>query len=442
VSAKTQHNEVAPAQHELAPVFSTTNVATDHNQLTMEILERVAERHGLACLLHEKPFAGVNGSGKHNNWSLSTNDGQNLLDPGTTPHENAQFLTFLAAIIKAVDVYADLLRVSAANPGNDHRLGANEAPPAIISIFLGDQLSDILTQISAGNLNSSKQGGELTIGVSTLPPLPKDNTDRNRTSPFAFTGNKFEFRMVPSSASISGPNFVTNTIVAQTLSEIADELEGATNFNAKLHEILQRIVKEHGRIVFNGNGYSEEWVVEAESRGLANIRSTVESVPSLITETAINLFESHAVLTKAELESRYEITLEAYIKQINIEALTMLDMAKRQIMPSTIKFVTELAGSIIAVKSTGVDADLSAQTEMLSEVSSVLAALKQNISHLENVSTAAGEMHGDSYKQASFYKDTVFTAMEELRKNADQLETLVDAKLWPIPTYAEMLFNI
>jgi glutamine synthetase len=442
VSAKTQHNEVAPAQHELAPVFSTTNVATDHNQLTMEILKRVAERHGLACLLHEKPFAGVNGSGKHNNWSLSTNDGQNLLDPGTTPHENAQFLTFLAAIIKAVDVYADLLRVSAANPGNDHRLGANEAPPAIISIFLGDQLSDILTQISAGNLNSSKQGGELTIGVSTLPPLPKDNTDRNRTSPFAFTGNKFEFRMVPSSASISGPNFVTNTIVAQTLSEIADELEGATNFNAKLHEILQRIVKEHGRIVFNGNGYSEEWVVEAESRGLANIRSTVESVPSLITETAINLFESHAVLTKAELESRYEITLEAYIKQINIEALTMLDMAKRQIMPSTIKFVTELAGSIIAVKSTGVDADLSAQTEMLSEVSSVLAALKQNISHLENVSTAAGEMHGDSYKQASFYKDTVFTAMEELRKNADQLETLVDAKLWPIPTYAEMLFNI
>jgi glutamine synthetase len=442
VSAKTQHNEVAPAQHELAPVFSTTNVATDHNQLTMEILKRVAERHGLACLLHEKPFAGVNGSGKHNNWSLSTNDGQNLLDPGTTPHENAQFLTFLAAIIKAVDVYADLLRVSAANPGNDHRLGANEAPPAIISIFLGDQLSDILTQISAGNLNSSKQGGELTIGVSTLPPLPKDNTDRNRTSPFAFTGNKFEFRMVPSSASISGPNFVTNTIVAQTLSEIADELEGATNFNAKLHEILQRIVKDHGRIVFNGNGYSEEWVVEAESRGLANIRSTVESVPSLITETAINLFESHAVLTKAELESRYEITLEAYIKQINIEALTMLDMAKRQIMPSTIKFVTELAGSIIAVKSTGVDADLSAQTEMLSEVSSVLAALKQNISHLENVSTAAGEMHGDSYKQASFYKDTVFTAMEELRKNADQLETLVDAKLWPIPTYAEMLFNI
>jgi glutamine synthetase len=442
VSAKTQHNEVAPAQHELAPVFSTTNVATDHNQLTMEILKRVAERHGLACLLHEKPFAGVNGSGKHNNWSLSTNDGQNLLDPGTTPHENAQFLTFLAAIIKAVDVYADLLRVSAANPGNDHRLGANEAPPAIISIFLGDQLSDILTQISAGNLNSSKQGGELTIGVSTLPPLPKDNTDRNRTSPFAFTGNKFEFRMVPSSASISGPNFVTNTIVAQTLSEIADELEGATNFNAKLHEILQRIVKDHGRIVFNGNGYSEEWVVEAESRGLANIRSTVESVPSLITETAINLFESHAVLTKAELESRYEITLEAYIKQINIEALTMLDMAKRQIMPSTIKFVTELAGSIIAVKSTGVDADLSAQTEMLSEVSSVLAALKQNISHLENVCTAAGEMHGDSYKQASFYKDTVFTAMEELRKNADQLETLVDAKLWPIPTYAEMLFNI
>jgi len=442
VLAKTQHNEVAPAQHELAPIFTTTNVATDHNQLTMEILKKVAEHHGLACLLHEKPFAGVNGSGKHNNWSLSTDDGQNLLDPGRTPHENAQFLTFLLAVIKAVDVYADVLRVSAANPGNDHRLGANEAPPAVISIFLGDQLTDILKQIEKGELTSSKQGGALQIGVTTLPELPKDNTDRNRTSPFAFTGNKFEFRMVPSSASISGPNFVLNTIAAQTLAEIADELEGVTDFNSKLQEVLHRIVKNHSRVVFNGNGYSDEWLQEAEKRGLPNIRSTVESVPYLVTEKAVKLFETHGVLNKKELESRAEITLENYIKTINIEALTMLHMANRQILPASIKYITSLAKSINAVKQTGVDADLSAQSELLSTVSLLTASFKKKTAHLEKVNAEAGELHGDTYEQALFYKNVVFSAMTSLREDGDQLEDLVDAEFWPLPTYADMLFNI
>lgn len=442
VSAKTQHNEVAPAQHEIAPIFATTNIATDHNQLVMEMLKKVAERHGLACLLHEKPFAGVNGSGKHNNWSLSTDDGQNLLDPGKTPHENAQFLTFLLAVIKAVDEYAELLRVSAANPGNDHRLGANEAPPAIISIFLGDQLTDIVHQIELGELTSSKQGGTLQIGVSTLPALPKDNTDRNRTSPFAFTGNKFEFRMVPSSASISGPNFVLNTIVAQTLSEIADELEGAADFHGKLQEILQRIVKAHSRVIFNGNGYSDEWVAEAERRGLPNIRSTVEAMPHLVSDKAIKLFTTHGVLSQTELESRCEITLENYVKTINIEALTTLSIAKRQIMPSVIKFTTQLAKSINAIKATGIAADTSAQAELLTEVSSILVSLKQNIAQLDKVTVEAAEFEGDTYDQALFYKNVVFGAMSAVRADADELEGLVDKEFWPLPTYADMLFNV
>ncbi len=442
VLAKTQHNEVAPAQHELAPIFSTTNVATDHNQLTMELMKKVAERHGLACLLHEKPFAGVNGSGKHNNWSLSTDDGQNLLDPGHTPHENAQFLTFLLAVIKAVDTYAELLRVSAANPGNDHRLGANEAPPAIISIFLGDQLTDIISQIEKGELTNSKQGGALKIGVTTLPDLPKDNTDRNRTSPFAFTGNKFEFRMVPSSASISGPNFVLNTITAQALAEIAEELEGAADFNAALQEILQRIVKQHSRVIFNGNGYTDEWVGEAERRGLPNIRSTVESVPYLSAEKSVRLFEAHGVLNKAELEARGEIVLETYIKTINIEALTMLYMANRQILPAAVKYATKLAKSINAIKETGIDADISAQGELLTLVSAKMGSLRQNIVALEKASDQAAAMHGDTYEQALFYKNEVFSAMDALRQDADELETLVDAEFWPIPTYADILFNV
>ncbi|WP_094546077.1 glutamine synthetase III [Petroclostridium xylanilyticum] len=443
VSAKTQHNEVAPAQHEIAPIFSTTNIATDHNQLTMEMLKKVAARHGLACLLHEKPFAGINGSGKHNNWSMSTNDGQNLLDPGHTPHENAQFLVFLCAVIKAIDDYAELLRVSAANPGNDHRLGANEAPPAIISVFLGEQLTDILEQLEvAGTAKSSKQGGELKIGVSTLPALPKDTTDRNRTSPFAFTGNKFEFRMVPSSASISGPNVVLNTIVAETLCQIADRLEGASDFNAEVQALLKEIVVNHKRVIFNGNGYSEEWVEEAERRGLPNIKSTVEAIPYLISEKSIKLFEKHKVFSSTELHSRYEIHLENYIKQINIEALTMLDMAKRQILPAVVKYTNELASSINAVKAAGVDADISVQEEMLREVSATLVSFKKNIATLEKVTAEAANMHGDTYKQACFYRDEVFAAMGRLRVDGDKLETLVDAALWPMPTYAELLFYV
>ncbi|MDK2805594.1 MAG: glutamine synthetase [Thermoanaerobacterium sp.] len=356
ISAKTEHNEVAPAQHELAPIFNTTNIATDHNQLTMDTMKKVALRNDLVCLLHEKPFAGVNGSGKHNNWSMSTDDGLNLLDPGTTPHENAQFLVFLCSVIKAIDEYADLLRVSCATPGNDHRLGANEAPPAIISIFLGEQLTDILEQISeSGSATNSKQGGELKIGVTTLPTLHKDSTDRNRTSPFAFTGNKFEFRMVGSSSSIATANYILNTIVAEVLSEVADRLENANNFNEEVQKILKEIVTNHKRVIFNGNGYSEEWVKEAEKRGLPNISSTVDAIPALLKDKNVKVMEKHGVLSKVELESRYEIMLENYAKTINIEALTMLDIAKRQLLPAVIKFIKEVADSVNAAKSTGLD---------------------------------------------------------------------------------------
>jgi len=442
VSAKTRHNEVAPSQHELAPIFNTTNIAADQNQLTMETMKKVANRHGLVCLLHEKPFAGVNGSGKHNNWSFGTDDGLNLLDPGSTPHENAQFLVFLAAIIKAVDVNADLLRLSAANSGNDHRLGANEAPPAIISIFLGEQLTDILEQIEKGPATSSKQSGMMTIGVSTLPPLPKDATDRNRTSPFAFTGNKFEFRMVPSSASISGANVVFNTIVADALSEIADKLEKASDFNMAVQELLQNIAKEHGRVIFNGNGYSEEWVEEAAKRGLPNIPSTVEAIPALITEKSISLFTKHNVLSEVELHSRYEILLEEYSKQINIEARTMIEMAKRQIIPATIKFTSELAGSINTIKTASDSIDVTVQTELLTEVSSSLASFKTKLDALEKLTKEAAEIEGGSNVQAKFYRESVFAAMVELRTVGDHIETLVDEALWPIPTYGELLFQV
>lgn len=442
VSAKTKHNEVAPAQHELAPIFNTTNIATDHNQLTMETMKKTANRHGLVCLLHEKPFEGVNGSGKHNNWSIGTDDGHNLLDPGKTPHENAQFLVFLAAIIKAVDVHADLLRVSAANAGNDHRLGANEAPPAIISIFLGEQLTDILEQIEKGPATSSKQGGMMKIGVCTLPALPKDATDRNRTSPFAFTGNKFEFRMVPSSASISGPNVVLNTIVADILAEMADQLEKATDFNGAVQELLQDIVKKHGRIIFNGNGYSQEWVEEAAKRGLPNIPSTVEAIPALITEKSIDLFSKHGVFSGTELHSRYEILLEEYIKQINIEARTMIEMAKRQIIPATIKYVTDLAVSINTIKTASDSVDVTVQTDLLSELSASLASFKEKLAKLERVTEEAAAMEGDTNTQAKFYREGVFAAMGELRSIGDYMETLVDEKIWPMPTYGELLFQV
>jgi glutamine synthetase len=443
ISAKTRHNEVAPAQHELAPIFNTTNIATDHNHLVMETLRKVALRHGLVCLLHEKPFAGVNGSGKHNNWSMSTDDGQNLLDPGKTPHDNAQFLLFLCAVIQAVDEYADLLRVSAANSGNDHRLGANEAPPAIISIFLGEQLTDILEQIENGGATSSKSGGILKIGVSTLPQLPKDSTDRNRTSPFAFTGNKFEFRMVPSSLSIGGPNTVLNTVVAETLSRIADRIEKSGDVNAEIQKYVKEVVTNHKRIIFNGNNYSDEWVAEAEKRGLPNIRSTVASIPAMVAEKNIAIFEKHQVLSKVELHSRVEIMLENYVKTINIEALTMLEMAKRQILPAVIGFATTLADSICKIKAVSTSVSTSVQETLLSKVSDGISSFSANIAALEKALDSAEEAAGaDLQKLGEYYRDVIFTTMGKLRADSDKLENIVDVQAWPLPTYADMLFNV
>ena len=442
VSAKTQHKEVAPGQYEIAPIFATTNIATDHNQLIMDSLHKVADRHGMACLLHEKPFAGVNGSGKHNNWSLSTNEGVNLLEPGKTPHENAQFLTFLSAVIKAVDEYAELLRASAANVGNDHRLGANEAPPAIISIFLGEQLSDIIEQLKNGGPKISKQGGSLTVGVSTLPSLPKDSTDRNRTSPFAFTGNKFEFRMVPSSLSIAGPNVVINTIVAEVLSQIADRLEKAEDFHHELRSILKEIALKNSRVIFDGNGYSEEWVKEAEVRGLPHMHSTVEAISALISDKSIQVFEKHGVFSATELHSRYEIYLEQYSKSINIEAQTMIDIAKRQIFPAVMRYATELAQSVNSIRSAYAEADVTTQTTLLQEISSLLKEFNEKINTLQDVTAKARDLHGDANRQGIYCRDFVFTAMNELRSVADRLEVLVDYELWPLPSYTQMLFML
>ncbi|KUO70278.1 MAG: glutamine synthetase [Clostridia bacterium BRH_c25] len=442
VSAKTKHNEVAPAQHELASIYTTNNIATDHNQLTMETMRKVALRHGLVCLLHEKPFAGVNGSGKHNNWSMSTDDGVNLLDPGNTPHDNAQFLVFLFAVVKAVDEYAELLRFAAAVPGNDHRLGANEAPPAIISIFLGDQLTDILRQVENGGAKSSIQGGELKIGVTTLPALPKDSTDRNRTSAFAFTGNKFEFRMVGSSASIATANYVLNTIVAEALDGIASRLENAEDLEVKIKEILKEIAVNNKKVIFNGNGYSDEWIEEAAKRGLPNIPSTVEAAKALLDEKNIRVMEKHGVLSRVEIQSHYEIALENYTKIINIEALTMLEMAKRQILPAVIGYATKLAESINKINATGLDADISAQAELLTETSKLTASFKKNIACLEDAVDAAAGMHGDTYGQAYFYRYDIFEKMAILRADADKLETIVDREFWPVPTYGDILFNV
>ncbi len=419
--------------------FTTTNIATDHNQLVMETMKKVANRLDLVCLLHEKPFAGVNGSGKHNNWSMSTNDGQNLLEPGKTPHDNEQFLLFLAAVIQAVDEYADVLRVSTANPGNDHRLGANEAPPAIISIFLGDQLTDILEQIENGGAKSSKGGGELKLGVITLPALPKDSTDRNRTSPFAFTGNKFEFRMVGSSASIAEPNTALNTIVADTLSNIADRLEKAKDVDAEAQNIVTEIVKKHKRIIFNGNNYSEDWLKEAEKRGLPNIKSMVAAIPTLISEKTIKVYEKQGVLTKAEMHSRYEIFLEAYVKTINIEALTMLDMAKRQILPASLEYTGEVAATLSSLKT--VSAKSSAADKLLTDLTSTIDSFGKKIEALEATLAKNGN-NNDALKHAEYYRDVVFKAMETLRVDGDKLETMVDAKIWPLPTYADLLFRI
>jgi len=439
VLAKTKHNEVAPAQHELAPIYTTTNIATDHNQLVMETMKKVAGHYGLVCLLHEKPFAGVNGSGKHNNWSMSTNDGQNLLEPGNTPHDNEQFLLFLAAVIQAVDEYADVLRVSTANPGNDHRLGANEAPPAIISIFLGEQLTDILEQIENGGAKSSKVGGELKLGVTTLPALPKDSTDRNRTSPFAFTGNKFEFRMVGSSASIAEPNTALNTIVAEILSRIASRLEKAKDVDAEAQNIVTEIVKKHKRIIYNGNNYTDEWVKEAEKRGLPNIKSTVAAIPSLISEKAVKVYEKHGVLSKTEMHSRYEIFLEGYIKTINIEVLTMLDIAKRQILPASLEYAGKVAATLSSLKT--VAAKSSTADKLLAELTSTIDSFGKNIEALEAVSADNGHSN-DVLKHAEYYRDVVFTTMAKLRIDGDKLETMVDANIWPLPTYADLLFRV
>lgn len=441
ISAKTKHNEVAPAQHELAPIFSTTNIATDHNQITMEMMKKVALRHGLTCLLHEKPFAGVNGSGKHNNWSMSTNDGQNLLEPGQTPHENIQFLVFLCAVIKAVDDYSDLLRLSVASAGNDHRLGANEAPPAIVSIFLGDQLTDILMQLENGKAKGKSYNSILETGVASLPKLPKDATDRNRTSPFAFTGNKFEFRMLGSSASIAGCNFVLNTIVAEILQKFADKLEAASDFTNAVGALLAETVRDHKKIIFNGNNYSEEWVSEAESRGLPNLKSTVECIPTFIKDKNVAVFVKHGILSKSEIESRYEILLENYIKVINIEALTMISMAKTEIMPSAFKYSKELSDTINAVKETGMSVEVSAQSSVLKEISPVLSSFASNIQALKKAVEKASSESG-LLKEAEAFHKLVVPAMEALRADGDKLEAIIPKDIYPFPTYAELLFNI
>lgn len=437
VSAKTQHNEVSPGQYELAPVFTTVNVATDHNQLIMETLQKMAGKHNFVCLLHEKPFAGVNGSGKHNNWSIATDDGVNLFEPGDTPHDNMVFLVMLCAVVKAVDKYSKLLRASVATAGNDHRLGANEAPPAIVSIFLGDQLTDILEQIAAGDVKSSKAGGELKLGVSALPPLPKDCTDRNRTSPFAFTGNKFEFRMAGSTQSTAGPVFVLNTIVAEALKEIAEELEKAENVKAATATILQKIVQEHSRIIFNGDNYTQEWVTEAAKRGLPNIQSTVESLMTIMDEENISLFENHKVLSPAELKARTEILLEAYVMVINIEAVTTLNMAQRQILPIAVEYSGVLANTVLATEEAG--AEISAQKMMLDEVCVLIGSLRNGIKELEKEISLAKEIDNSAQKAQSC-RDQVIPAMDVVREAADGLEMIVDAEMWPLPTYAEMLF--
>ena len=440
VPAKTQHNEVAPAQHELAPIYTEANIAVDQNQLTMQTLKRVACQHGLKCLLHEKPFAGVNGSGKHDNWSITTDDGINLLDPGKTPHENTQFLLVLACILKAVNKHADLLRESAADPGNDHRLGANEAPPAIISIFLGEQLEDVVEQlISTGEATHSLKGGKLETGVSTLPDLFKDATDRNRTSPFAFTGNKFEFRMVGSRDSIANPNIVLNTIVAEAFADACDILEKADDFDLAVHDLIKEYLTENQRIIFNGNGYSDEWVAEADRRGLPNIKSMVEAIPAITTDKAVELFERFSVFTKAELESRAEIQYEAYAKAINIEARTMIDMASKQFLPAFIKYTKTLADTVNAVKAAGVDA--SVQTETLKEVSALMAETKAALDNLvKTTADAAAKEEGEV--QATYYHTEVVPAMDALRAPVDKLEMIVDKEAWPMPSYGDLIFEV
>ena len=441
VLAKTKHNEAAPAQHELAPIFTTTNIAADHNQLTMEIMQRLAKQHNLVCLLHEKPFEGVNGSGKHNNWSISTNTGVNLLEPGETPYENAQFLLFLCAVIKAVDDYQDLLRVSVATAGNDHRLGAHEAPPAVVSIFLGDELTEILEAIENDAPYGAKEKELLRVGVHTMPKFPKDTTDRNRTSPFAFTGNKFEFRMLGSASSVSAPNVMLNTAVAETLSRFADELENAINFETALHALIKRVIKEHKRIVFNGNGYDDEWLAEAERRGLLNLKTTPDALPYLIKEKNVALFTKHRVFTERELKSRYEILMESYCKLINIEGRTMVDMAMKDILPAVSEYSQTLCNTLLSKKAVCETLDCAYEKEMIEKISKLSSAAYKHTKALEKALGNAGQI-GDITELGIYYKDKVLTLMKKLREKADALENIVSADYWCFPTYGDLLFGV
>ena len=441
VLAKTEHNEVAPAQHELAPIFTTTNIATDHNQLTMEIMQKVAKKHDMVCLLHEKPFAGVNGSGKHNNWSMTTNTGVNLLDPGDTPYENAQFLLFLCAVIQAVDDYQDMLRISVASAGNDHRLGANEAPPAVMSMFLGTELESILSAIEKDEPYGSKEKELIKVGVHVLPKFPKDNTDRNRTSPFAFTGNKFEFRMLGSAASISGANVVLNTAVAESLRQYADILENSRDFENDLHELIKSVIAKHKRIIFNGNGYDDAWIEEAERRGLLNLRSTPDCVPYYLAEKNVELFTRHKIYTPVELHARYEIKLDGYCKVLHIEALTMLDMVWKDILPAVSAYSKKLADTALAKKSLSDSIDCSFETELAAKISTLTAEAVKKTQALEYAVMDVKNIE-DTLELARYYKDTVFAAMNELRIVVDELETHTSAEYWPYPSYGDILFSV
>jgi glutamine synthetase len=439
ITSKTQHNEVAPAQYEMAPIFATTNIATDHNQLVMETMQKVALRHELVCLLHEKPYAGINGSGKHNNWSLSTNDGINLFEPGNTPGENVQFLLFVSAVLKAVDTHADILRATCSHAGNDHRLGANEAPPAIVSIFMGEELTEILDKISKGEKITAQGTQFMKVGVDTLPDIPRDNTDRNRTSPFAFTGNKFEFRTVGSSQSIAGPNVTLNTIAAEALDEIATRLEKAKDKNAEAAAIIKEFYKKHNRIIFNGNNYSEDWVKEAAKRGLPNVGNSVDGLKAFVTPKALKLFEKYGVLSNKELHSRYEIYVEHYAKQINIEALTAVDMVKKQFLPAALEYATFLADSAGSFKAAALAVPV--QTDLLKQLGALIGSAYKNLTKLE-AAVAKTQGIDDTVKKAESCRDKVVTTMAALRVDIDGLEMLVPRDTWPVPTYAELLFKL
>lgn len=441
ILAKTEHNEVAPAQHELAPIFSTTNIAADHNQLTMELMQTIAKKHHMVCLLHEKPFAGVNGSGKHNNWSISTNTGVNLLEPGDTPYENAQFLLFLCAVIKGVDEYQDLLRIAVASAGNDHRLGANEAPPAVVSIFLGSELTEILESIENGTAYDAKEKDLLKIGVHMMPRFPKDTTDRNRTSPFAFTGNKFEFRMVGSAQSVSGANVVLNTVVAEELRQFADALDGAPDFDTALGDLIRQTIADHKRIIFNGNGYDNAWIMEAEKRGLLNLTSTPDCLPYLLHEKNVKLYTTHQVYSKAELQARYEIMSENYCKVLHIEALTMLDMVRKDILPAVSSFMEHLTAAALSKAKLSPEIDCSYEKELTFRLSRLAASAFQKAAALDDALVSAGEI-SDTNTLCRYYKDHVFKAMNELRIVVDEMETLCAASCWPYPSYGKLLFSV